>query len=105
MHMDMVDDFASMLRWLMTALPLIHKILSVLLPRQKQCHFQFRTSRSRVTSPQVWHLQLIVQRVSKFLSSASVLHLPVGLVKLWRTGSCLTSHAQCRSSCTCLQTP
>ena len=50
MHTVMVDDVASMLQWLMTVLPLIHKTLCVLLPRQKQRHLQVRTSRSCVTT-------------------------------------------------------
>ena len=46
--------------------------LSVLLPRQKECHLQIRTSRSRVTTARF--LQLIMQRVSNVHSSVMVLH-------------------------------
>ena len=47
MHMDMAGDFASMLQWLMTALPLIPQDLSVLLPRQSKCHVALRVTTSQ----------------------------------------------------------
>ena len=84
MHVDMVDDFASMLQWLMTALPWIHKT----------CRFSCRVKSSVISSSapvapvsRLHSLGLAVEHAtclqcSQF--SVSVAHLPVGSVKLWK---------------------
>ena len=91
MHMDLVDEFASMPQWLTDSFATDPQDLSVLLPRQKQCHLQIRTSRfgagghrsSRLDGREPSHTSLLhsAERAARscngcpmFPKSAMVLH-------------------------------
>ena len=122
MHMDMVDEFASMLHWLTDSFAIDPQDLSALLPRQKQCHLQIRTSRSWYKEDIATHGWTdVCHRTRHFFTvpygqpvHATGVHCsqnqrwcctPLGSVRLWRSGSCLTFQVPCRASFMCLQTP